>query len=136
MMNTYYVSPKGNDAWSGLLAEPNGVGTDGPWATVAHARLVIRERIAGGMTEPLTVLLRGGDYYLSEPLTFEEHDSGRDGFTVNYRNYPGETPVINGGAALTGSRLEVHHALCRGTSLSAGAPSKPGVSKGRGDGNG
>ena len=31
----FYVSPQGNDAWSGRLAEPNAAKTDGPLATVA-----------------------------------------------------------------------------------------------------
>lgn len=101
-MNTYYVSTKGNNGWSGTLPDPNTAGSDGPWASVAHARTVIRARIADGMTEALTVLLRGGNYYLSEPLLFDERDSGRDGHTISYRNYPGETPVLNGGATLTG----------------------------------
>ena len=30
-----YVSPQGNDAWSGRLAEPNAAKTDGPLATIA-----------------------------------------------------------------------------------------------------
>lgn len=33
----YYVSPAGDDAWSGRSAEPNEDGTDGPWRTLAHA---------------------------------------------------------------------------------------------------
>lgn len=101
-LHTYYVAPYGNDAWSGTLPEVNAAGTDGPWASVAQAQAVLRTRIAGGMTTDLTVLLRGGDYYLHQPLTFDERDSGRDGYTIHYRHYPEETPVINGGDTLTG----------------------------------
>jgi hypothetical protein len=99
---TYFVSPSGNDTWSGTLPVPNASGTDGPWASPAQARDAIRARIAGGKSAEISVLLRGGDYYLSAPLIFDERDSGRDGFTITYRNYPGETPVINGGATLDG----------------------------------
>ena len=33
-----YVSTRGNDKWTGRLAEPNGEGTDGPLATLDAAR--------------------------------------------------------------------------------------------------
>jgi len=39
----FYVSPKGNDAWSGTLAEPNATKTDGPFATITRAKLAVRE---------------------------------------------------------------------------------------------
>ena len=39
----FYVAPNGRDAWSGTLAEPNGAGTDGPFATLARARDAIRQ---------------------------------------------------------------------------------------------
>ena len=31
---TFFVATKGNDGWSGKLAEPNGAKTDGPFATL------------------------------------------------------------------------------------------------------
>ena len=37
-----YVSPQGNDTWSGQLAEPNSEKTDGPLATLAAARDAVR----------------------------------------------------------------------------------------------
>ena len=33
-----YVSPAGDDRWSGRLAEPNAAHNDGPFATLARAR--------------------------------------------------------------------------------------------------
>ena len=35
----FYVSPNGNDSWSGRLASPNRTRTDGPFATLERARL-------------------------------------------------------------------------------------------------
>lgn len=35
--SVYYISPVGDDAWSGRLAEPNAAKTDGPWKTLAKA---------------------------------------------------------------------------------------------------
>ena len=34
----FYVSTQGNDTWSGTLPEPNAAKTDGPLATLHHAR--------------------------------------------------------------------------------------------------
>src|SRR5271166_5225474 len=39
-----YVSPEGNDAWSGKRAEPNPARTDGPFATLVRARDAIRSK--------------------------------------------------------------------------------------------
>ena len=39
---TFYVHPKGNDAWSGKLAVPTADRTDGPKASLAGARDAVR----------------------------------------------------------------------------------------------
>ena len=92
----FYVSPAGNDEWSGTLAEPNREYTDGPFATLQRAQRAVRERKSAiyrpkdapiekrfiGSPHPLgrgrdiLVLLRSGRYYLSEPLLFEPADGG------------------------------------------------------------
>ena len=41
-VTTLYVSPIGNDAWSGLLYEPNADSSDGPFATICAARDALR----------------------------------------------------------------------------------------------
>ena len=38
----FYVSPTGNDRWSGTLSEPNATLTDGPFATLEKAREAVR----------------------------------------------------------------------------------------------
>ena len=57
----WHVSPGGNDAWSGSLAEPNAGRTDGPVATLERARDAIRERRKAGLAEPITVFVHGGN---------------------------------------------------------------------------
>ena len=56
---TLYVSPAGNDAWSGRLSEPNGEGTDGPVATIQKARDLARaaKEADGGLKAPVKILL-------------------------------------------------------------------------------
>ncbi|NQT12767.1 MAG: right-handed parallel beta-helix repeat-containing protein [Planctomycetes bacterium] len=96
---TLYVSTAGDDAWSGRLDEPNTSATDGPLASVGKARDVIRQSKAatGGLTKPVTVMLRGGVYPQTEPIVFTAADSGTKQCPVTYQAYPGEKPVIRGG---------------------------------------
>ena len=94
----FYISTLGNDRWSGRLAEPNAAGTDGPFATMTKARDAVRGlKLGGGLSSPLTVWLRGGHYAISEPIEFTPEDSA----PVVYAAYPGETPIIDGGARIT-----------------------------------
>ncbi|MEF3302084.1 Ig-like domain-containing protein [Paenibacillus sp. GYB003] len=118
--SAYYVDPvNGDDDNSGTLAHP--------FRTIQRARDKVRT-IASGMTSDITVYLREGTYVqpyqirseklynrdrtVSETrsikastLTFDERDSGRNGFSVIYKAYPGESPVISGGRTITGWTL-------------------------------
>ena len=100
-----YLSPAGDDAWSGTLPEPNGDRTDGPFATLARARAAVATaRVAEAAPRPCTVLLRGGVYTLEEPLVFTPADSGSAAAPITYAAYGEEQPVISGGRAITGWR--------------------------------
>jgi hypothetical protein len=99
---TFYVATDGNDAWSGHLPAANADKSDGPLATLAAARDAIRKLKAGGpLTQPVTVMVRGGTYYLGETLVLEPQDSGTADGPISYLAYPGETPVISGGRPVT-----------------------------------
>jgi uncharacterized protein (TIGR03437 family) len=93
---TLYVSPNGNDAWSGQLPAPNAAGSDGPFATLDHARAYLQTIGKAGLTQ-ISVQLRAGTYYLPFTLQFTSADSGTANLKIVYQNYPGETPVISGG---------------------------------------
>ncbi len=69
---TFYVSPMGNDAWSGSLPEPNAGKTDGPLATLVAARDAARKV---GIDQPRRIVLRAGEYCLDEPFTLGPDDS-------------------------------------------------------------
>src|ERR1700733_7861725 len=61
----FYVSPDGNDSFSGGLADTNSAKTDGPLASMGGARDRVRElKTSGRLDGPLTVYLRGGRYPL------------------------------------------------------------------------
>lgn len=99
----FFVATNGNDAWSGKLSEPNAEQSDGPFATLARARDAVREtRTDSGLTEPATVMVRGGKYYLDEPLGLGAEDSGTRGCPVTYTAYPQEEPILSGGRRVTG----------------------------------
>lgn len=100
----FYVSPNGNDSWSGKIASPNEDGTDGPYATINRAKEAVRALRASSPNGniPIKVVIRGGNYFLSEPLIFTPEDSGTAESPVIYSAYSGENPVISGGRLLTG----------------------------------
>jgi hypothetical protein len=94
---TYYVSPKGNDK--------TGNGSYGrPWKTIEKARNFVRT-VNRKMKGDIIVYLRGDTYTLTSTITFNQSDSGTNGYNVIYKNYPKETPIISGGKRITGWKL-------------------------------
>jgi len=100
-VQTLYVAPDGNDAWSGRLDKPNVDGTDGPLATITAARDAVRDLKGADPGRPVTVLIRGGVYLMDEPFVLTPLDSGSADAPVTYAAYPGEKPVLSGGRAIT-----------------------------------
>jgi len=96
----FYVSTDGNDAWSGKLDKPNREKNDGPFASITRARDAIRE--IKPLSEPVNVILRGGTYFLSGTVVFNQKDSGTKECPINYMAYSGEKPIISGGKRITG----------------------------------
>jgi hypothetical protein len=92
--NSYYVAVDGNDDHAGTL--------EAPFATLNHVHSVVRQQIAAGLEEDITVYLRGGTYYLDAPLVFTPEDGGADGRNITYTAYESETPVLSGGRQITG----------------------------------
>lgn len=93
---TFFVSPSGNDYWSGTLPAPNSNNTDGPFATFDHARAIVQSIVKTGLTR-INVQFRAGTYYLPSTEVFTAADSGSAAMQVVYQNYPGESPVVSGG---------------------------------------
>lgn len=99
----FYVSPDGNDAWTGKQPTPQA--GDGAFATIARARDAIRElkqQQGGTLKQPVTVFLRGGTYFLPETLSFTAEDSGGKDALITYKGYQQEQPVISGGRIIKG----------------------------------
>jgi parallel beta-helix repeat protein len=96
----WHVSPRGNDAWSGSLAEPNAARTDGPVATLERARTIIRQQKKAGLTEPLTVFIHAGIYPLARTFTLSQEDSGTAAAPVVWRAFGDEKPLLVGGTVI------------------------------------
>lgn len=88
-----YVSTKGND---------DGKGTkNAPFATLERAKQEVSER-NDDMTKDISVHIEGGTYLLNETLAFNENDSGKNGYFVNYTAEEGEEVLVSGGTKITG----------------------------------
>jgi len=81
----YYVAPGGDDANPGTEAQP--------WATIQHA--------ADALQPGETVYVRAGTYAEDVEIHVSGSEAGGD---ITFRNYPGETPVLDGsGLTVPGS---------------------------------
>lgn len=99
---TLYVSPGGNDHWSGRLQSPAPAGNDGPKATVAAALASLRS-MPTPRREGATILLRDGVYPLTEPLAITAEDSGADPeHPLLIAAFSNERPILSGGRRITG----------------------------------
>ncbi len=86
----FYVSPSGNDTYPGTRERP--------FSSLDHARQVVANR--ANKSEPVTVFLAGGIYYLPDTLVFHAADSGTKNAPITYTALAGQTPVISGGQKL------------------------------------
>lgn len=104
LLEQFYVSPKGDDRWSGRRADPDG--NDGPFATVSRARDAVRALLKSRTNNgPVRVTIGGGIYFLDRPLEFGPEDSGADAQNpIVYTASLGDTVVLSGGRRLTGGR--------------------------------
>ncbi|MCE5219117.1 right-handed parallel beta-helix repeat-containing protein [bacterium] len=92
-----YVSPTGNDAWSGRYPTPRD--GDGPLATLTGARDALR-RLKAASAFPvggISVAVQPGTYELSSPLELTDADSGLAGGDVIYRAWPERQVHLVGG---------------------------------------
>jgi len=91
----YYVATTGDDNHSGTR--------DAPFATLTRARDAIRQlKKDGRFDAPVTVTVRGGTYFLEEPIVLGSEDSGTPDKPVTYQAAIGETVILSGGVPIEG----------------------------------
>lgn len=102
----FYVSPVGDDFWSGTLAASNRNLTDGPFATPERARDAIREMKKKGTFRRggAKVVLREGTYTFSRTLKLSAEDSGTIDAPVEWTVSAGESVAFSGSKDLAGFR--------------------------------
>ncbi len=99
-----YVSPCGNDLWSGEKPKATPEGNDGPLASLQAAlRAASYYRDVGKAKDGVTIYLRGGTYALDYPITLTPRDSGTErSQPLTITAYEDEKPVLSGGRRITG----------------------------------
>lgn len=93
-----YVSPAGKDAAAGSKQSPV--------ATLTRARDLARDIRRDKPTEPITVWLASGDYYLPDTFELSAGDAGVAGRPTFYRNVEGASPRLIGGRLLPKSAMK------------------------------
>ncbi|MHB8524017.1 MAG: right-handed parallel beta-helix repeat-containing protein [Limisphaerales bacterium] len=113
-LGAVYVAPNGSDANPGTKSKPV--------ATVMRARDLVRAA-KRTRSRRVTVVLRGGTYYLREPVVFTAEDSGTASAPIKYRAARGESVIISGG-----TRLDLRWTAYKNGIMQAEVP---GVKEGR-----
>ncbi|MDP6523445.1 MAG: right-handed parallel beta-helix repeat-containing protein [Kiritimatiellia bacterium] len=88
-MARFYVAQDGRNSNPGTAEKP--------FATPARARDAVRDEIASGLKGNVTVFLRGGTYFLDDPVVFGPEDSGTDDYAITYAAWDTRPPVLSGG---------------------------------------
>ncbi len=102
---TIYISPDGNDKWSGRYAKTNRNRTDGPLSSLNAARDMIRKmKTSITITEPVRVIVTDGTYVLSKPFVLTPQDSGTEECPVTYEAITDARPVFTGARIIKGFR--------------------------------
>ncbi len=100
----FFVSPYGNDAWTGKKSIYNG--KDGPFATISKAKNTIRNLIQLHQypKNGVAVNIIGGDYSLEKSIVFEEADSGFNNAPIIYRAWKNQLVRFLGG-----KKIDISH---------------------------
>ena len=72
-----------------------------PFKSIYKVKDVIREQISMGMDSDIMIYLRAGEFFINDPLVFDENDSGREGYKIYYKNFNEEKVVLTGGSSIT-----------------------------------
>ena len=95
VIKTIYVSPTGSDSAAGTVSAP--------LKTLGAAKEAAN-RLNDGSAD-IEVALSGGEYRLTDTLTFSADDGGKNGHSVTWRGREGENPIVSGFTYITGWEL-------------------------------
>ncbi|MEO9050612.1 MAG: hypothetical protein ABI280_02380, partial [Ginsengibacter sp.] len=93
-----YVSPNGNDQWSGTLPSAAKNSLDGPFKSLQRAKLKVEElNKSGKAKDGIVVMLGEGVYQMNETLNLSKGHSGSTTAPVVWKNYKKEKVQLTGG---------------------------------------
>lgn len=97
----FFVSPQGDDAWTGRQAEPDQRGA-GPFQTLMRASEAVRAVRAAepDRARPVVVGVMGGFYELERPWVLGPLESGTAASPTIFAALPGHEPWISGGVRI------------------------------------
>lgn len=100
----FYVSPAGNDSWSGMLRAPNVQRNNGPFKSLKRPRDAIRALKRSGdlPVGGVTVCIRGGVYPVNKTFRLTAEDSGTGRAPIVYKAYKAEEVRLVGGREIRG----------------------------------
>ncbi|MFC5412617.1 right-handed parallel beta-helix repeat-containing protein [Larkinella bovis] len=90
-----YIAPNGNDKNAGTLQKPLATLE----AARNRARLLRKQK---PLTRPLEIIVRKGEYRLTDPLQLGPEDSGTETAPLVIKGEAGSMPVFNGGLRISG----------------------------------
>jgi len=91
----FWVAPTGRDSADGTTEDPLSL-------TGAQRRARELRRLAlSPLTQPVRIILRGGDYPLDSAWCVRPEDSGTAGSPTVFEAAPGEIPVLQGGLGIS-----------------------------------
>jgi hypothetical protein len=99
---TYYISTDGNDKWSGKISNPNKLMSDGPFASLEHARNEVRKLKLHNNIGPIHILISKGNYTLSRTFVLTAQDSGTKESPIFYEAAPYSHPIFSWGKVIKG----------------------------------
>ncbi len=110
--NDFFISPAGNDSWSGQLSSPNRSGTDGPFRTFTGARDALRAlKTKGLLGGGANVNIRRGIYPFDGTFFLTAADSGTGSGPIVWRAYRNEKVYVSGGRKVADFRPVIDPAV-------------------------
>jgi hypothetical protein len=98
----FFVSPSGDNTWSGRASQPDRDRSDGPFATLERAQDAVRATLENGEpTNGVIVEVLDGTYQQTQPLELDASDSGTKDAPVIYRARKGADVRLIGGKLLS-----------------------------------
>lgn len=97
-----YISPHGNDSWSGKIPKPNQSFTNGPFRSFERAVAAIKSIKANTVLSSIDVIIRKGNYSIEKSIVLDSSIAGNKNAAITFKNYPGEEVHLMGGREIKG----------------------------------